>query len=104
MSWSEDTMRALRNWLAPDTAYKEHPADDARFYLFIGHVWHDCHSIWDEEIARDTIRREARELHPEWSKELLKKFVENRKSQGTELLDFLTSLREAGKVNELIPV
>ena len=104
MSWSKETMDALHTWLAPCTAYERHPIDDVRFFLFIGHVWRDCHGIWDEGIARDIIKHKAKELHPEWDDSLIEDFVEKRRSEGTEILDFLCALKNEGKLNELVPV
>ena len=104
MSWSKETMDALHTWLAPDTAHECHQIDNVRYFLFIGHVWRDCHSLWDESIARDRIKNKAKELHPEWSDNFLEEFVEKRRSKGTEILDFLCALNDEGKLNELIPV
>lgn len=104
MSWSKETMKALHTWLAPDTADKWHPIDDVRYFLFIGHVWRDCHSLWDEAVASDTIKRKAKELHPEWNDEFLEEYVEERRSKGTFILDFLCGLKDEGKLNELVRV
>ncbi len=102
MSWSADTMDALRTWLGPGTAHKNHPIDNSRFFLFVGHVWHDCRGLWDEEYALEIIKREAKELHPDWGDALLDQIAERRRSEGTGILDFLCALRDAGKLNELL--
>lgn len=104
MNWSKETTDALHAWLAPSTSRKHHPIDDARYFLFIGHVWRDYHSLWDEGVARDRIKHKAKELHPEWDVDFLEEFVEERRSKGTEILDFLCVLKDKGKLNELISV
>ena len=103
MNWSADSMEALRRWLGPETAYKWHPIDDAMFYLFIGHVWRDCQSLWDEAEARDIMKREAKSLHPDWSSEFIGDFVEKRQSEGTLILDFLCALRDENKWSLVAP-
>jgi hypothetical protein len=98
MSWNTSTMKALERWLRPSTAYKEHPIDDARFYGFIAQVWFECQGLWDEDLAREEMTSTAKRLHPEWPDDLISGFVEDRKEQGTLILDFLSSLRANGEV------
>ncbi len=93
MAWSEQTMQALEHWLGPETWYKRHPIDDARFHVFIASVWNDEHRIWDEVQAREIIRQEARRLHP-GSDQLAAQVAEKRVTEGTTILDFLWHLRE----------
>lgn len=102
MKWSAQTMEALKRWLAPSTSYKWHPIDNSRFYLFIGCVWKDCQSLWDEGKSAEIMRQEALRLHPEWDKKSISEFVDKRRSEGTLILDFLCTLREENKLNSLI--
>jgi len=104
MSWSKETMDALHTWLVPCTAYEGHQVDDVRYFLFIGHVWRDCHSLWDEAFARDQIKHKAKDLHSELGDEFLENFAEESSSKGTGILNFLCELKNEGKLNELIPV
>ena len=101
MKWNEDVQAALRAWLAPSTAHKEHPVDDARFYRFIAEVWRAHHGLWDEALVRDRIAAVATVLHPDWAEEIVAKIVESRRKHGTLILDFLTSLHERNKVHTL---
>jgi len=101
MIWDKETMEALHNWLAPDTSYKDHPAEDDRFYLFIGYVWRKYHGLWDEQIAREIITHKAKELH-QWEPDLLNEVVEKRMSEGTLILGFLSAIKNEHKLNELI--
>ena len=104
MKWSPETMKALKGWLAPSTAYKRHPLDNSRFYLFIGYVWKDCQTLWEEDKAREIMKQEALKLHPEWDKKFIAEFVDKRRSEGTLILDFMCALKDEGKLNELISV
>jgi hypothetical protein len=98
MSWNASTIKALERWLAPETSYKEHPIDDARFYSFIAQLWSERPGLWDEGLAREEMTSTAKRLHPEWPDDLISEFVEDRKEQGTLILDFLSSLRDQGEV------
>ena len=100
MAWSEQTTKALRRWLGPETWYKSHPLDDARFSIFIACVWNDNHSTWDEPVAREVIGREAVELHPR-NDDLAKEVAEKRVAEGTTILEFLCHLREQGQLSLL---
>jgi hypothetical protein len=93
MAWSKQTEKALRRWLGPETWYKPHPTDDARFSVFVASVWNDEHSIWNETEACEIIRKKATELHPEQS-DLAKEVAKKRVSEGTAILDFLTHVRK----------
>jgi len=104
MSWSAETMKALEKWLAPETSYKKHPIDDINFYIFIGYVWKDIHNFWDESMARDTIKRKIKELHPEWPPDLIEKVTEERKSDGTIILDFLCALKDENEFNRILSI
>ena len=104
MSWSKETMKSLHTWLVKDTWYKWHPIDNVRFYLFIGHVWKDCHGLWDEATAREIMISKAKKLHPDLSPDCLDEIMEKRKSEGTLILDFLCELKDQNKLNELIPI
>ena len=103
MSWSSDTMVALKRWLGPGTVFTESPHDEARFYSFVAHVWNDCRSIWNEREAVEIIRSEVKSLHPELDPTSLDEFTEKRKSQGTFILDFLCSVRDDNDWNLLAP-
>ena len=96
MKWSEQTKRALHEWLAPDTWYKQHPAEDSRFSVFVASVWHDLHGLWDEAAARERIANEAKILH-QGSDDRAAEVATKRVREGTELLDFLSHLLEAGR-------
>jgi hypothetical protein len=101
MRWSEETMTSLRQWVCPDTAHTNHPADEARFFVFIGGVWKDQKGIWDESLARDIIKRELKSQHPDWSLELIEQIAEDGRSKGTLILDFLSTLRDKNKLSIL---
>jgi hypothetical protein len=103
MEWNEQTQGALRVWISSLTAHKEHPLDDARFYQFIAQVWRVRQGLWDEALARERMKVAAQELHPDWPEDLVNKIVETRRQQGTLILDFLSSLREHGKLLSLTP-
>ena len=95
-------MDALHAWLAPDTSYKMHPIDAARYYAFIGHVWRDCRNLWAEDEARETIRQATRKLHQDWPDDLIQKIAKDRTSSGTQILDFLCALKDKELLNKLI--
>jgi hypothetical protein len=103
MRREQETIKALHNWLSPDTSHKWHPADDVRFYIFIGHVWKNSRGLWNEQIAREIISDKAKALHPEWPQDLLGEVVEGRVSEGTLILDFLCALKSEHKLKDLIP-
>ena len=96
MTWSRETENALEAWLAPETAHKSHSLDDARFYDFISYVWIDVQSIWDEELAREKMNRKAKELHPNWQPDMIENFINDRLSEGSLILDFLSNAKEKG--------
>ena len=106
MNWSEETKEALHGWLGRGAAYKKHPIDNERFYIFLAHVWQDCGTLWDEATAREIMKHKARELHPEaeWSDSFIDSFVRERVSEGTNILEFLVTLKAKGALNELLPV
>lgn len=101
MSWSNETQQKLRDWLGAETSYKFHPIDDERFYEFIASVWREKRGIWDESQALEAMLREAKRLHSEWGEDLIQTFVEERLSQGTLILDFLTSIEESSNISAL---
>jgi len=102
MAWSNDTMKALNDWPVPDTAFKKHPIDDVRFYVFVGHVWRDIRRLWDESQVRDILKGRIEEMHSDWRPDLVEETVERARSEGTLLLDFLCGLRDTGKLKDLI--
>ena len=99
--WSQETFDTLRAWLGRNTAYKEHPLDDIRFYVFLGRVWIDIHGLWDESLVRERITKEAKELHPDWADDCIKDLASKRCSQGTLILDFLSRIEEKGLIADL---
>jgi hypothetical protein len=101
MVWSNKTDEALREWLSPETAHTNHPNDDARFYDFITNVWMDESKIWDESLSRDIMKRIAQELHPSWPIETIENFINERISEGTTILDFLSNAKEKGLLSQL---
>ncbi len=103
MSWSSDTMVALKCWLGPGTVFSRSPHDEARFYSFVAHVWNDCRSLWNETEAVEIIRSEVESLHPKIDVTTLEQFAEKRMSQGTFILDFLCSVRDDNNWNLLDP-
>src|SRR5262245_23442261 len=102
MAWSEQTKEALKQWLGPDTWYARHPIDDARFCIFVASVWNDEHRIWDEGMAREIIREQAKQLHPGLD-DLAEKVAEKRVSEGTTILDFLAHLQAEMRFGLLTP-
>lgn len=97
MAWSNETNKALRQWLAPETAHTNHPNDEARFYYFIVCVWADEQGLWDEALAREYMKQVAVELHPEWfapdtndEDHMANKIIDDRLQKGTLILDFLS--------------
>jgi hypothetical protein len=92
MAWSQQTEEALHRWLAPETWYKGHPIDDARFSVFVASVWNDAHKVWDEVRTREIIRNKAIELHPGCD-DLANEVAERRVSQGTGILDFFSHVK-----------
>ena len=101
MTWSPKTEEALRAWLAPDTAHDRNPHDDSRFYEFIFYVWIDEQGIWDEALARQKMKQKAQQLHPEWPSDMIDSFIEERRSEGTLILDFLSNAKEKGLMRKL---
>ena len=104
MNWSEETMDALDHWLSPDTCWPPHPNDDKNFFVFIGHVWKDTHTLWDESYIREIIRQRIKKLHSTWTQELIEKLVERARSDGTIILDFLCGLNSTNNLNKLLPI
>ena len=103
MSFSEETMKALRNWLGACPRPEQHPADEVRFCLFVAHVWRERKGLWDESEARGIMRATLRELHPDWrNDEYNERFLEHYEFVGTEILDFLSHLRDNGKLDMLV--
>lgn len=101
MFWSKKTEEALEAWLAPDTAYDGNPHDDSRFYEFIFYVWLDVQGIWDEALARQRMKQKSKQLHPQWQSDMIDSFIEKRRSEGTLILDFLSSAKEKGLLPRL---
>ena len=102
MKWSEQTKRALHEWLAPDTWHKGSPHEDSGFYLFVACVWHDEHGIWDEAAARERIANEAKGLHPGFG-DLAVDVAAKRVREGTTILDFLSNVSEENRFDLLTP-
>lgn len=102
MNWSKETEKALQTWLVTNTAYTSHPFDDARFYDFILLVWIDVQGIWDEPMARQKMKQKAAGLHPDWSAQMIEKFIDERLSEGTLILDFLSNAKEKGLLTKLV--
>lgn len=102
MAWSQQTEESLHQWLAPGTWHREHPLDDARFSVFVACVWNDEHAIWDEGETREIIAKTAIELHP-GCEELASEVAESRVSDGTDILAFLSHLRERDRFALLSP-
>jgi hypothetical protein len=101
MTWSQKTEEALQAWLAPDTAHERNPHDDARFYDFILNVWIDEQGIWDEALARQKLKQKAQQLHPQWQSNMIDSFIDERRSEGTLILDFLSNAKEKGLLPKL---
>lgn len=101
MAWSQKTQEALKAWLAPDTAHESSPHDNSRFYEFIFYVWMDEQGIWDEALARQEMKQKAQQLHPEWPSDMIGSFIEERRSEGTLILDFLSSAKEKELLSRL---
>ena len=101
MTWSQKTEEALQSWLAPDTAHGRNPHDYARFYDFILNVWIDEQSKWDEALARQKMKQKAQQLHPEWPSDMIDSFIEERRSEGTLILDFLLNAKEKELLSKL---
>ena len=101
MTWSLKTEEALQAWLAPDTAHEGNPHDDSRFYEFIFYVWLDEQGIWDEALARQKMKQKAQQLHPQWQSNMIDSFIEERRSEGTLILDFLSNAKEKGLLPKL---
>ena len=72
------------------------------FSVFVASVWNDEHSIWDETVAREEIRKKAIELHLEDS-HLAKDVAASRVLKGTAILEFLSHVREEGQFALLSP-
>ena len=97
MEWSDKTMDALRRWLKSDGWSNRHPIDEPKFHDFVWAVWEDHKSLWDEQLARDIMKLEARKLHPGFD-DVIEKVVYERRSEATQILDFLTHLHKKGKI------
>jgi hypothetical protein len=95
--WSEITMKALHEWLAPRTWDTAHDCDMGRFHVFVASVWNDIHAVWDEDDAREFMKKAAESQHHD-CKELISEVVEKRKSEGTTILNFLSSVRREGRL------
>lgn len=98
---SESVSTALTQWLNPTTWGTWHWADEKRFYEFILAVWIEKRALWDEKEARELIASEARKLHPEQGQEYINDNVEKARSYGTQILDFLSHVREINRLHEL---
>jgi hypothetical protein len=94
MGWSDDTKKALDQWLNRDTCHTWHWCDEARFYDFIASVWKEVGGLWDEAYARETMQLEARRLHPDWAIETINRLIEEAREKGTNILDFLSHARK----------
>lgn len=101
MAWSEQTLEALRGWLAPDTWHKNHWLDEGRFFAFIASVWNDEHGLWDEELAVQRMVEMVNELHPELNEDA--ESFESYGSDGTLILDFLSFASKNEKFGLLTP-
>ncbi len=94
--WSNSTMKALHEWLAPRTWGTMHDCDMARFHVFVASVWDDIHAEWDEDEAREFMRKSAEELHPGEDR-LISEVIDKRRAEGTTILRFLSSVRDEGQ-------
>lgn len=101
MAWSEKTQEALKAWLAPSTAHEGNSDDDSRFYEFIFDVWIDESRIWDERLASQRMKKEAKLQHDDWQSSMIDSFIEKRRSQGSLILDFLNSVKKKGLMPKL---
>lgn len=101
MTWSQETEEALQAWLAADTAHDRNPHDDSRFYDFIFNVWISEQRIWDEALARQKMKQKAQQLHPQWQSNMIESFIEERRSEGTLILDFLSNAKKKGVLPKL---
>lgn len=101
MTWSQKTEEVLMAWLAPGTAHERNPHDDSRFYEFIFYVWIDEQGIWDEALASQKMKQKAQQLHPEWPSDMIDSFIEEQRSEGTLILDFLSNAKKKGLMRKL---
>jgi hypothetical protein len=102
MTWSRESENALKTWLTPDTADSGNPFDEERFYDFISHVWIDMQNMWDESLARDKIKREVEQLHPDWHSDTIEELINNHLSKGTLILYFLSNAKKKGLLTRFI--
>lgn len=95
--WNETTTNALDAWIGPDWRKARHPIDDGVFHHFVQAVWDQTHTLWDERAARQYIKQRMLEMHPELDDNFLKEFVDDNVDRGTEILNFLTNIKESGR-------
>jgi hypothetical protein len=94
MTWSIESEKALKAWLAPDTANSGNPFDEKRFYDFIAYVWIDLQDVWDESLARDKIKLKVKQLHSDWYPDSINDLLDNYLSKGTLILDFMSNAKK----------
>jgi hypothetical protein len=101
MNWSPQTMTAMHSWLASAASYEWGPHEDDKLYMFVTHVWHDQHSVWDEARTREMIRNKARELGDDPDSAHVSGAIQKGLSHGTRLLEFLTWVENSGNISLL---
>lgn len=95
--WNKTTLDALDTWLGRDTWYTGHALDDGRFMDFILAVWDEHGRLWDESFAREIMERKVRALHQGFDEETLTKTINDKKQDGTVILEFLSHVTKAGR-------
>ncbi len=95
--WDETTLDALDAWIGPSWRKARHPIDDDVLHHFVLAVWDETRTLWDERATRDFIRKRMLGIHPNLDDEFLKRFVDNNVDRGTEILNFLTNIKESGR-------
>lgn len=89
---------ALRHWLGPETWHTPHPCDQHRFHEVTWAVWHEIQGVWNEREIMELMTEEAERLHPNFNGDERLRVLEEHISRGTELLEFLSNMRESGKL------
>ena len=95
-------MTAMQSWLASAARREWGPHEDDKLYLFVAHVWHDQHSVWDEARTRELFRNKARELGDDPDSEQVSRAIQEGLSRGTMLLGFLALAQSSGNMHLLI--
>ena len=95
--WNDTTLNALDAWIGPAHRKARHPIDDDVFHHFVLAVWDETHTLWDERATREFIRTRMLGIHPKLADDFLKRFVDDNVDRGTEILNFLTDIKESGR-------